>query len=746
MSSYHTGFRPFTLGRDEPPKARKNPPIEAGSGATPAGTTMYNPHMRLRPTSPSPSPRRTDWTLLAGIGALAGVSIALHLAGAMSLKHSLWGTHFFAFFAPPWVVIATLALGLAVAGLVVGGDRFAQTTGRVTLPRAIRVSCLVLAGIGLWLLRARNTYLGDGTILVSSIADGETFHPRQPLTMLLQQTLYRSLRLLFGADSRPAERVAQDTVALGSVVAGIAFVIVVGLLARELMRMRAPGGDEPGRSDVHTILLALVLLMQGYVQLFFGYVENYAFYALGVATYLWVSLRFLRGLGPLIVPAGVLVIGIAFHLASALLLPSLGALCIWAFARHDLRRSAVRDVAVSVALFFAIRFALTAWRHDYDLLSALLDAAGFAVNRRQELTPLFSSAHVRDVINEQLLIGPLGILLLAAGVMVAAPALRARGSMFLMVAALAHVGPAWLAGDSLARDWDLFAPAGLIFTAAGFALFLRRTQGRSGLLPGLACALLLSVYHTVPWIVVNASPDRGLARLKVLPLEFGQREVLVSQWYRSHGFDEERRAWLITALAINPGNTNAHHLLGVYYSERGDWESAARSFQHAVRVRPDKVLFRQLLVDALIRIGGDDEALPHLVFELSQNPGDPSRWVLYGEILHKLGRDADAAAAFQRALPLYQSLIAKEPEDYEANLACGWILHGLDRFEESLPYVRKALRVRPDSDSAECLLGFSLRSLDRTQEAVEHLRRCLELNPDRPDRDEIEAWLRGARP
>jgi tetratricopeptide (TPR) repeat protein len=673
--------------------------------------------------------------------------VGAHVAGGTFLKQSLWGTHALGFFHPAWLWVASAIVILSSAGVVAGHNRFASARLR-SVPRrrlrAIQALALTVGGAALWLLRSRNTYLGDGTVLVGSIADGQAFHPRQPLTMLLQQAIYRGTGELFGAGARDASQVAQDTIAFGSVVTGIVFIPIAWRLARELVHVREPCADNPERSDTLALLIALLLIMQGYIQLFFGYVENYAFYALGVIAYLWVALRFLRGRGPLLLPAAALVVGIAFHLAAALLLPSLIALFTWAFTKADLRRRAIRDLLVTCALFLAIRFALSQWQPNYDLAAALGEATGFAVKRQQEHVPLFSIAHLRDVVSEQLLIGPLGIVLLGVAVAVAFRAIRGAVGIFLVAAAIPHLAPAWLAGDSLPRDWDLFAPAGIVFTTAALGLFLRRRRER-GVAPALVCALVLSVYHTVPWVLVNASPERGLARLKTLPLEFGQREVLVSQWYRAHGFEEERHAWLVTALAINPRNTNAHHLLGVYHSERGDWESAARSFYRAAQVRPDQVLFRQLLADALIRAGRDEEALPHLEFELSQTPGAPDRWTLYGETLREAGREQDAIAAFERALALYVERREKDPARYEVNLACGWLLHSLDRFEESLPYLEAALRARPDSDSAACLLGFALRSLGRLEPAATHFRRCLELNPDRPDRAEIETWLRDTR-
>lgn len=690
---------------------------------------------------PPRSPSTTDRAFLGSVIGIVGLSVGLHVLGATAFTHSLWGADFYAFFHPRYLIVASTAL-LVLCGLAI---LFSQSRLALIDPlplwrrRSIRVASVALGAAGLWVLRSRSAYLGDGTILTSSLVDGQAFHAREPLTMLLQQGLYRFAGWLFRTHA--PERIAEDAVALGSVGAGIIFIVVACRLADELIRLRQPDIDEPPRAALPAVLVTSIVLTQGYIQLFCGYIENYAYYALGVVLYLWLSLRFLRGRGALLLPALSLVVAIAFHLASAILLPSFVVLCVWGVMKPDRRVGVVRDVSVAGVFFVIIHFALASWHENYSLIGALLEATGFAVARQQEQVSLLSLVHVRDVVNQQLLIGPLGIVLFVTAAAVACRAARRITGIFLVVAAVSHVGPAWLVGDSIARDWDLFAPAGILFTAAGLGLFLLRARGRRAVVPGLFCALLLSLYHTLPWVLVNASPERGLARLKTLPLGFGQTEVLVSQWYRSYGFDEQRYAWLVTALAINPRNTNAHHLLGVYYSERGDWESAAVSFGRAVTVRPDKVLFRQLLADALIRSGRDADALPHLEFELAHNPGDTRRWMIYGEALRNCGRPEDAAAAFERVLSVYLPLAKEEPARYEIQLACGWLLHSLGRSEEALAYLEQALRIRPDSDSAWCLLGYAERSLGRTDKAVARFRRCLDLNPDHPDRPDIESWL-----
>jgi tetratricopeptide (TPR) repeat protein len=685
-----------------------------------------------------------DRVFLWSILAIVCLTVASHVAGALAFRHSLWGAHHYAFY-PPAVWIVASALLIALCAIAVRRHRsiaaWQLPPGAASFARPAFVLALVALGITLWFLRSGNTYLGDGTILINSIADGQTFHPREPLTMIVQQALYRAVGPFL--DSSEPDRAAWDAIAMGSVATGVCFAAAALMLSRELVRLR----PEPGEAQTGLpVLVAVLLFCQGYAQLFFGYIENYAFYTLGVAVYLWLSLRFVRGKGPLLLPAVTLIVCITLHIAAIILLPSFVVLSVTALSAPRARRGALRDLAVTVALFAALHYTLSAWREDYSLAGALLEAAGLAVTREQERVAMFSGLHFRDFLNEQLLIGPLGVFLFAAA---AATALAKKrigcgARAFLFVAALAYLGAAWLAGDSnlgYARDWDVWAPAGLVFTAAGLGLFLSLGRRRCYARPALLCAVLVSLYHTAPWVAINASAERGLARLKTLPLGLGRTEVLVSQWYRSHGMDDERHAWLKKAVDINPANNNAHYLLGVYHSERGDMRAAADAFGRAAELRRDKVLFRQLLADALIATGRDEEAIPHLQFELERDPGNVGRWMVYGETLRKTGRREQATVVFERMLSAYQRTLADDPTNYEANLGCGWLLYSLERVEESLPFLEAAVEAAPDADAAHCLMGYALTQLGRLEEASRHFRRCLALNPERPDRADIESWL-----
>ncbi|MEZ4555040.1 MAG: hypothetical protein R2854_01060 [Caldilineaceae bacterium] len=66
-----------------------------------------------------------------------------------------------------------------------------------------------------------------------------------------------------------------------------------------------------------------LLVSLGLLQLFFGYVENYSFAAVGVLAYLWLGLRVPAGASPLWLAATVLAVTNATHPSTIVLAPSL---------------------------------------------------------------------------------------------------------------------------------------------------------------------------------------------------------------------------------------------------------------------------------------------------------------------------------------------------------------------------------------------------------------------------------------
>ncbi|MBI5711736.1 MAG: hypothetical protein HZC42_15745 [Candidatus Eisenbacteria bacterium] len=549
---------------------------------------------------------------LALIAAAGAVTMAAHVLGSGVPRGVLWGAHFYAFL-PAWALTVGLAV-VAAAALAALTPRGRALVATVRVPdveagprarrRRVMVAIMMGAAALFWLFRTRHLLLGDGLPLTARVLEGGSFHPLEPLTAWLQARVHALARRLFATPGAPSWRVAWDALALGSVVAGALFVPVAWALARELAAARA---------GATAALVLLVLLAQGYVQLFFGYVENYTWYTLALACYLLAALRHLGGRWPLAAPGAALVLALALHLSAAAMMPSFAVLAARGLMHRAGRARALRGLALTAAFFATASLALARLHPGYSLGRSLLDV-GRAIGEgspAQAAGYALSARHWRDFLNEQLLIGPLGLFLFLPAALATARAWRDPRVAFALAAGAGYLAACWIAGDSnlgYARNWDLLAPSGLVFATGALLLLLRAAPGG---LPGgaLVLALAVSLFHTVPWVAVNACERRALARFETLPLGLGRVESTLGYWQALNGRPVEAERWLRQAVEVAPGNVRAWGFLGKLEAERGRFAPAARAYAEAVRLRPDVPEYRRGLAQARERLAvGPDTA------------------------------------------------------------------------------------------------------------------------------------------
>jgi len=614
-------------------------------------------HANPDPVAPALDRHATPHLLIAA--ALGLIVVVLHALGTFLLPDALWGSHCYAFL-PRGVWLVALALLVHVVAVVLFGLRGpspASTPVRLGRRRPFAARALASLGIAvgafalLWGARSRQLLLGDGLPLTAQLPFDRSIHAHEPLTSLVQQQAYRIVQA--AQTGRNMHDVSRDAVAFGSTLAGVLFAFVAYGLGLELLRLR-PGPEGQVRAPRLAVGVAIVFCVQGAVQLFFGYVENYAYDALAVALYIWAALRYLRSASPLALPAACLLLAVALDLASALLAPSFVLLGIVGLRRRERRLPALRDLMIAVLLAAAAGFALYAWGGRYRIDSELL-----AMARRgaAQAGYMFSRGHVRDFMAEQFLIGPFALAWCVPAGLYAlftrAPRRAALG--FLGFAAAVQALLFWGAADlplGYARDWDLFAPFATVFVAFALASFLVQVPESRAVWRVLVVVIAVSLFHTAPWIAVNASPTRSLERFKHLPLGRGRTEATVGFWYFSEGRLDEARGWLERALLADPDNVRAYAHLGGIELTSGHYDLAAQAFAEAVARRPNQPLFRESLVTALLAQNRIPEALEQLRVLIALEPERPRHWALAGVLLQGIGHPDDARQAMQRAAML----------------------------------------------------------------------------------------------
>lgn len=578
----------------------------------------------------------------AWIAAIA--ALVLWTFGAIApdeLKPQLWGVSAYAFL-PGWcvwlaLVAAVVALGAvhradttsagaagathaAGTGRAAGATRAADTaqtaatTGTRTSAGAPEASTGALARIGIpavlfvavtaacWFARIRHPLLGDANSLQKSLTLGEKFHPDSPLASILHHQSWLRFGGFFTGD--PLARAFQS-VALESAIAGGIFAVVAWMFAGELTRDRGEAADAPTRNRAESRgprwLVFGALVAQGYAQLYFGYVENYTYQALALTAFVWLALRCVAGRGALLWPGLALLIACGFHLSSTTFVPAFALLA--ALTWRGRGGAHLRDLAVLAVAAVALHLLLAWLGGGYNFLLhplAMAKTAGTG-ELQQGSAALWSYEHVRDFLNCQLLIGPLGILLTSVGVGAGIAAWRRRDvrGAWLFATALLALAVSFSVRDlrlGYPRDWDLFAPYGI--ASAAFGVW---TLGRDS--KALRLTLIASLFATIPWIAINTSWDRSFERFKHLPLRSGQREMLIGFWYAERGDRATAHQWLAQAIALDRNNTAAYLTNGYLYMAEGRPGEAAMSFYPATVLRPSWWQYRVRLVDALMQTG-----------------------------------------------------------------------------------------------------------------------------------------------
>ncbi len=645
---------------------------------------------------------RGERFLWAALWALTAAVVVTHVLGAGPVGGQLWGADAYAFL-PHAALVAGCLLLLAAALLLswrwAGVDRALLALPAPSGRPGLRAGLVALAAVALsflvfWLFREGHTLLGDGIPLTRDLPRGQRFHPHEPLTYVIHHAFYGLARGLF-AGREPAE-VARGTVGLSSALAGALFVPVAWGLARELARLVRPAPGESaaaaeGPARGVTTLTFVVLLAQGYAQLFFGHVENYTFNALALGAYLLAALRCLRGAAPLALAGMALVLEIALDLSAVLMVPSFLVLLGWALVTKGRRLAALRDVAVTGAFAVGLAALLGRVEPGYEparaALGVVLQALSGHGQRAESLAYMLSGEHLRDFLDEQLLIGPAAAFLFVAGLagVLVARARLSAAALFMIAAGGVSLAGAWVTTDlslGYPRDWDLFAPSGLVFTAAGLLLALAVPWRAASLRRWLALLACVALFHTVPWVAVNASFERSFARFQTLPLGLGRTEAAVGTFYLSRGDTTQAVTWFQRALDANPANNVAAFSLGRIAVKRGMYRWAARAFWTALQSRRDRADYRLAFVDAVVRGGGDPRWIkPDLDTLLMRDPDQPMYWAAYGVVCMGMGMRDSADMAFRRArlldpeAPGFEVLRTRlaEPDGYQRAVRQDWL-------------------------------------------------------------------------
>jgi len=496
-------------------------------------------------------PSRAQRRIVAGLHGITLILLGLHLY-VRSLPPTLtplpdpnsaeaaWWGFWPVTYAPTWTVVLGTMIVLGAIGLFWLREPRNQTS-RPEAAYERRPHFLWWLGLSLCLLVAFfrfpivHTRWGDAFLIAKAIAWPDptqrlTYSWQAPLDVFLHSQVW-----LRGHEALRWKNAISVYRLLSPLAGGLYLLAVLWLVAAEEL---APGWLTFG-----------LLTTLGLLQLFFGYIENYSFMAAGVLLYLWLGLAALAGKKPLWLAATVLAVTHATHPSTIILAPSL-LYCGWQLTknspkRNQLRYANVLQIALPMLMVAAATLLLmTVGGHG---LSALFttdrpggsDASFFVplwtISSQWQHYTIFSWLHLRDFLNEQILVAPVVLpsLLWLIGVTYGGLLIHQWGRdksssthaethlslitdhsanivNFLAIATLFYLLFVWVWNPDYGgqRDWDLFSPVALPAALWLLTLLPRVLPTRRYLLAGTIPLIMVQCLHTAAWIYQNTLPWR----------------------------------------------------------------------------------------------------------------------------------------------------------------------------------------------------------------------------------------------
>ncbi|MGB7061622.1 MAG: tetratricopeptide repeat protein [Candidatus Zixiibacteriota bacterium] len=556
-----------------------------------------------------------------------------------------------------------------------------------------------LSLIPFWLLRSRTPLLGDGYMRAGEIRMGKLFSVAEPLDALLHLLFSK----FFGLD-------AYTTYGVLSCLAGGLFVFLLLLLC-----------DLLGENGREKLLIFSVVLTMGATLLFFGYIESYTLMYAAMAGYVLFAVRYLKGRGGFLLPCVFMVLTAGFHLSAIFVLPSLFYL---AFAPvipgsgQKVRKSRfVNPVILTfVTALIGLGFYVVRAGSSQGSVGHLLI---YPFGGGDEGYSFFSLGHLLDFVNHQILVSPVNVVLWMVLLLLfwRRISLKDNVARFLFWLGICSLGFALLVDPKLgyARDWDLFAFSSLGATLLGLYLILslvgELTQAASSpgqeqtpgggegramdLRPVTLALVVTSLVSTLPWILVNASEQKAVARFEDL-LKMDEK-----------------------------GTAHGYETLACYFRDRGEHQRSAKSWRDAIALNPGPRYFGAL-GNAYQRLGEYDKAIEAYDRSLrmaSHFPGVARVHKNFGNTLAKAGRFEEAVLQLKKAIDL-------RPGRTEVHQSLGNILGKLGRYQEAVPYLEMALESDPGNVALYKALGTCYAAMGRKEEAGMYLKTYLQSRPE----------------
>lgn len=203
--------------------------------------------------------------------------------------------------------------------------------------------------------------------------------------------------------------------------------------------------------------------------------------------------------------------------------------------------------------------------------------------------------------------------------------------------------------------------------------------------------------------------------------EFGWKAL--GTVYQHLGKIEDALVCMQKAVALSPGDAEAHNNLGNILNDLGRKNEAETSLRRALKINPGYADAHCNLGATLQDLGRPDEAEASYRQALQIRPDLADAHYNLGNTLKALGKLNLAEDSYRKSLKI-------KPDYAQALNNLGVVLLDLNRLDESLDCLQRALQINPDNAEAHFNLGNTLNDLGQTDKALASYQQALKLKPD----------------
>ena len=221
----------------------------------------------------------------------------------------------------------------------------------------------------------------------------------------------------------------------------------------------------------------------------------------------------------------------------------------------------------------------------------------------------------------------------------------------------------------------------------------------------------------------NSAPAAGVPPGQALS---AAQALMLAEQQRRAGYVARAEELCRAALAAEPDNADAAHLLGIIAHQSGKLGEAIEHVGRAAGLAPDQPLYHANLGEMCRLAGRIDEAVSHGRRAVALKPD-------YPEALSNLGIAHYDQGQYDQSIGCYDRALALQPDYVEAHSNRGNTLRALKRLTEAEAAHRRAIELRPGFAAGWNNLGTTLRDLKRPEEAERAYRIALADLPNDPE-------------